>query len=77
MQDHTPPLLLKAEEAARLLSLGRSKVFEMLATGELRRVRIGRSVRIRRTDLERWIEERGAGPAAETARPQRDEGPKG
>ncbi len=57
MHDQTLPLLLKAEEAARMLSLGRSKVFEMLATGELPRVRIGRSVRIRRVDLEKWVED--------------------
>ncbi len=40
-----------------MLSLGRSKVFEMLATGELPRVRIGRSVRIRRVGLEKWVED--------------------
>ncbi|MDP9359197.1 MAG: helix-turn-helix domain-containing protein [Chloroflexota bacterium] len=57
MHDQTLPLLLKAEEAARMLSLGRSKVFEMLATGELPRVRIGRKVRIRRVDLEKWVED--------------------
>ncbi len=57
MHDQTLPLLLKAEEAARMLSLGRSKVFEMLATGELPRVRIGRKVQIRRVDLEKWVED--------------------
>lgn len=71
MQDQMPPLLLKAEEAARLLGLGRSKVFEMLATGELPRVRIGRSVRIRRTDLEEWVEQRAAGTAVEATTVQR------
>ncbi len=53
------PLLLRAEEAARLLSIGRSKVFEMMARDELPGVvRIGRSVRISRSALERWIAER-------------------
>ncbi len=55
------PLLLRAEEAARLLSLGRSKVFEMMAAGELPGVvRFGRAVRISRSALETWIKEREA-----------------
>lgn len=49
------PLLLKAPEVAKLLGLGRSKVFAMVAAGELPVVRIGRSVRIPRQALERWI----------------------
>jgi len=53
-----PALLLRAEEAARLMDFGRSTVFKMLATGELPAVRYGRSVRVRRVDVERWIEER-------------------
>jgi len=36
------PLLLKATEAAKLLALGRSKVFAMVAAGLLPSVRIGR-----------------------------------
>jgi len=51
------PLLLKAGEAAKLLGLGRSKVFAMLAVGELPVIRIGRSVRVPRAALERWIAE--------------------
>ncbi|MFO7700349.1 MAG: helix-turn-helix domain-containing protein [Acidimicrobiia bacterium] len=39
-------LLLKPEEAAELLSIGRSKVYELIGTGELASVRIGTSRRI-------------------------------
>ena len=65
------PLLLKAGEVAELLGLGRSKVFAMLAVGELPVIRIGRSVRVPHAALEGWIAEqtqhagsrsRGAGP---------------
>jgi len=52
------PLLVRAEEAARLLGLGRTRVFEMFARGELPTVRIGRSVRVPRGALEAWIAER-------------------
>lgn len=51
------PLLLKAGEVAKLLGLGRSKVFAMLAVGELPVIRIGRSVRVPRAALEGWIAE--------------------
>jgi excisionase family DNA binding protein len=52
------PLLLRPTEVGKLLGLGRSKVFAMLATGELPVVRLGRSVRVPREALERWIRER-------------------
>jgi excisionase family DNA binding protein len=52
------PLLLRAGEVAKLLGLGRSTVFAMLAAGELPVVRIGRSVRVPRAALERWVDER-------------------
>ena len=39
-------LLLKPEEAAEVLSIGRSKVYELMGTGELASVRIGASRRI-------------------------------
>jgi excisionase family DNA binding protein len=39
-------LLLKPEEAAEVLSIGRSKIYELIGTGELASVRIGASRRI-------------------------------
>ena len=33
------PLLIRVEEAARLLGLGRTKTYELIATGQLRAVR--------------------------------------
>ena len=57
------PLLLRAEEAAKLLRLGRSTVFELMAAGELPSVKIGRSVRIPYAGLVAWVRER-AGRAA-------------
>lgn len=57
--DLEPAMLLRAEEAARMLGLGRSKVFQMLAAGELPVVRIGRCVRIPRDELREWIKRKG------------------
>ena len=52
------PLLLRAEEAARLLGLGRSTVFALMAAGDLPSVKIGRSVRIPYASLVEWVRER-------------------
>jgi excisionase family DNA binding protein len=51
------PLLLRADEAAIVLGIGRTKVFEMLASGDLPAIRIGRCVRVPKDRLERWIDE--------------------
>ena len=49
-------LLLRAEDVQRALGLGRSKVYELIASGELPVVRIGRSVRVPSKALDEWIE---------------------
>lgn len=41
-----PVLLLSVEEAARSLSIGRSKTYELIAEGLLESVHIGRSTRV-------------------------------
>lgn len=50
------PLLLRAEEVAQRLSLGRSKVFALMADGTLPVVRIGRAVRVPEQALREWVE---------------------
>ena len=47
--------LLKPEEAFRVLAIGRSKVYELLATGALESIAIGRSRRIPAEALRRWV----------------------
>ncbi len=49
-------LLLRIAEAAELASLGRSKAYELVATGEWPSVRIGRAVRVPRDGLIDWVE---------------------
>ncbi|MGZ6863630.1 MAG: helix-turn-helix domain-containing protein [Blastococcus sp.] len=48
-------LLLTPEEAAKVLRLGRTTVFVLMKAGELRRVHIGRSCRLSRAELERYV----------------------
>lgn len=46
------PVLCKVELAAELLSLGRSTLYELMASGELPFVKVGRARRIRRADID-------------------------
>src|SRR5438067_322801 len=50
--------LLRVEEVAKVLGIGRSTVFEMIARRELPVLRIGRLVRVPRSILDAWIAER-------------------
>ncbi len=44
---HAQPSLLRAEEVAKMLNISRSKVFALMASGDIPGVvRIGRSVRV-------------------------------
>ena len=48
--------LLDSQDVSRILGLGRTKVFAMMARAELPVVRIGRLVRVPRSALMAWIE---------------------
>jgi excisionase family DNA binding protein len=50
------PLLLRPSEAALMLGISRSKLYELLAAEEIPVVRIGRCVRIPTTALRAWVE---------------------
>ncbi len=50
------PLLYKPEPAAEALGIGRSKLFELIAAGEIETVQIGRSRRIPRAALEAYVQ---------------------
>ena len=49
-------LLLRPVEAAELLSISRSKAYELIAAGVLPSVQVGGSVRVPAVQLRAWIE---------------------
>ena len=51
--------LMKPAEVADILQVSRAMAYKLLQQGEIPTVRIGKSVRVRRADLERYIHERG------------------
>ena len=50
------PLLLKVTEAAKLLQIGRDRIYELVASGRLPALHFGRTIRIPRDALARFIE---------------------
>lgn len=48
-------LLYRVEDAARLLGVGRSTIYGLLAAGELASVKIGRSRRVSRRELDDYV----------------------
>ncbi len=48
-------LLLRVEEAAKLCSLGRSKMYQLVAGGIVPSVRIGTAIRVPAAALEKWV----------------------
>ena len=56
MQETTQPLLLTVPQVAKLLKLGRTKVYELIGTKQLPVVRFGRAVRVSSASLQRWVE---------------------
>jgi excisionase family DNA binding protein len=49
------PLLLTPEEAAWVLRIGRTTIYALMKSGDLRPVHIGRSCRLPRAELERYV----------------------
>ena len=55
-QTQTPQVLISPAGLAAMLSLSRSKVFDMRAAGQLPKpLKLGRSTRWRLADIEAWI----------------------
>lgn len=58
------PALLTVESAARVLQLGRTKTYQLIARGDIPSVQIDGSRRVRVRDLEEYVERLAASPAA-------------
>lgn len=51
-------ILMSIPEAARSLRLSRAKVYQLIALEGLPVLRFGRAVRVCRSSLERWVQQR-------------------
>ena len=64
----TEPLLLTIPEAARLLSIGRTLAYELIAAGELEVVHINRAARVPLDAVHAFVERRRAGDGVAVSR---------
>lgn len=51
-------------DVTRMTNLGRSTIYQEIAAGRLRVVKIGRAVRVRRDDLDAWLDRHTVGGSA-------------
>lgn len=51
-----PPLLLDIEQASQALCLGKTKIRELMESGDLPVVRIGKALRFSYGALQQWVE---------------------
>ena len=65
------PLLLTLEEAAEVLRVERTTVYALIKAGDLRPVHIGRSCRLSRAELERYVDGPESPTPAALNRPHR------
>ena len=54
-EDGLPVLLVRPEDAAHVLGVGRTKVYELMRSGELRSVRVGGLRRVPVTALAEFV----------------------
>lgn len=54
--DDARRLLLTVREAAALLAIGRTKLYELIEAGQLGTVHIGRAVRVPRAELDAFVD---------------------
>jgi excisionase family DNA binding protein len=58
MSDHQPiePICVRINDAARMIGVGRTKLYELIATGELETVKIGKATRVTTASLHGLID---------------------
>ena len=52
----TTPLLHPVTEAAAILGIGRSMLYQLMAAGEIQTVKIGRRTLVTQAELERYVQ---------------------
>lgn len=60
MSGHQPvePICVRINDAARMIGVGRTKLYELISCGELETVKIGKATRITTASLHELIKQR-------------------
>ncbi|PNQ73187.1 excisionase [Erythrobacter sp. SAORIC-644] len=58
MSGHQPfePICVRVNDAARMIGVGRTKLYELISCGDLEAVKIGKATRITTASLHRLVE---------------------
>ncbi len=58
MSGHQPvePICVRVNDAARMIGVGRTKLYQLIATGELETVKIGKATRVTTASLQKFVE---------------------
>ena len=61
MSGHQPvePICVRVNDAARMIGVGRTKLYQLIATGELETVKIGKATRVTIANLRELVRRRG------------------
>ena len=55
-QQLVEPICVRVNDAARMIGVGRTKLYELISSGELEKVKIGKATRITTASLYRLVE---------------------
>lgn len=55
------PICVKVNEAARMIGVGRTKLYELIATGDVEVVKLGKSTRVTITSLRELVNRQRGG----------------
>ena len=50
------PICVRVNDAARMIGIGRTKLYELISSGELETVKIGKATRVTTASLHRLVE---------------------
>lgn len=58
MSGHRPvePICVRVNDAARMIGVGRTKLYELISSGELETIKIGKATRVTTASLHRLVE---------------------
>ena len=55
-QKPVEPICVRVNDAARMIGIGRTKLYELISSGELETIKIGKATRITTASLHRLVE---------------------
>lgn len=59
-KQHIEPICVRINDAARMIGVGRTKLYELISSGELEAVKIGKATRVTTVSLNELVKRRSA-----------------